>query len=143
LITYGKSRQQQVLEGKDVYDYERDALLPIIHQTWKTQVKSSRDQHVGVLASPACPESHGSPPNDCKDNFHQTESQESRTMEECIQMAHNVSNPDANIGLKRSTTIPEHEDAAWVLTELDPDERAPEQENFSSNRQELAQILAY
>ena len=134
LITYGKNRQTQLLGHKDVYDGEQDASLSMILPSWKSQAKPSRTQHTEISASPACPESDDIPPNCCKDDFQRTESQECRTMEELIQVAHNVSNPDANIGLKRSTVVPDHEDAAWELTRFDAEERAPEQKSFSSNR---------
>lgn len=133
LITYGKNRQHQLFEHKDAHDGE-EVSLPMMHPILKSQVKSSRDQRIDISTSPACPGSDDNPPNDCEDSFRGTESQESTTIEECIPMAPKVSNPDANIGLKRSTTIPEHQGAAGELSRLDSQERALRQDSSSSDK---------
>jgi hypothetical protein len=132
LITYGKNRQHKLFEHKAAHDGE-EVSLPMMHPILKPQVKSSHDQRIDISASPACPESDDNPPNGCEDGFRGTESQESTTME-CIRMASKVSNPDANIGLKRSTTIPERQGAAGELTRLNSQERAPRQESSSSDK---------
>jgi hypothetical protein len=133
LITYGRNRQHQLLERKNAYE-AGDVSLPMLHPILQSQVKSHRDQRIDISASPACPESDDNIHKGCEDGFQGTESQESIIMEECIRMAHNVSNPDANIGLKRSMIIPEHQGAAGELTRLDSQEHASEPETSSSDK---------
>jgi hypothetical protein len=131
LITYGKNRQHQLVERKDAHDGE-EVSLPMMHPILESQVKSNRDQRVDISASPACPESDDNIYKGCEDDFQGTESQESTAIDEFVRMAPKVSNPDANIGLKRSTIIPEHQGPAGELTKLDSQDRAPRQESQES-----------
>jgi len=130
LITYGRNRQHQLFERKDAYDGEAVS-PPIIHPILKSQVKSSRNQGINISAYP---KSDDNPSNGYEDGFQGSESQESTTMEEYIRMASKISNPDANIGLKRSTIFPEHQGTAGELTKLDSQERAPRHESCSSDK---------
>jgi hypothetical protein len=130
LITYGRNRQHQLFERKDAYDGEAVS-PPMTHPILKSQVKSSREQGIGISA---CPESDDNPSNCCEGGFQGSESQESTTMEEYIRMASKISNPDANIGLKKSTIIPERRGTAGELTKLDSQERAPGHESCSSDK---------
>jgi len=133
LITYGKNRQHRLVERKDAHDGE-EVSLPMMHPILESQVKSHRDERVDISASPACCESDDNIHKGCEDAFQGTESQESTATEECVRIALKISNPDANIGLKRSTIIPEHQGPAGELTKLDSQERAPRQDSCSSDK---------
>jgi hypothetical protein len=132
LTTYGRNRQHQLLERKDAYE-AGDVSLPMLHPILQSQVKSHRDQRVGISASPAYPESDDNHSDGREDDFKDSENRNSTTMEKCIRIAPKISIPNANISLKRSTTIPKHQGAAWELTRLDSQERASRQESSSSD----------